>query len=525
MVASSACDQNPPQNNDEIFEEYFRKLNLTIPTFVTENLDLPTSLEGLTGTISWISSNQSVITDMGIIYRGTEDIKVTLTAQIKINGETKTWEKNVIVFARAPEITIGKVKQIISDQIPAATYRDLNLLTEVEGSSATITWESTNPSVISNSGKITRTSTDQEVTLNATIRTSEATELMTFKVFVLSNSLPNPKKKLTFAYMADYNYQGFDEKNAKKIDYINYSFGLIANNKLTVSHLSKIKEVIALRALGVRVVLSIGGWGADGFSDAASSPSMREEFVNSVIEVVKQYQFDGIDIDWEYPGSGVAGIKYRTEDKQNFTLLLRDLRNALDAFQPGLLLTAALGADNSIANRVEVDKIKDYLDYLHIMTYDMLDYSTNKTTHHTNLYPSQYRSFGASNAIEIYHTKGMPYNKLVLGAAFYGYSQNVTYINSNGMNNPITKSNGSVSFTTIYNNYLTNSSYTYYFDDVAKAPWLFNGTTFITFEDPTSLMHKITYVKEKNLAGIMFWEIGLDRTNTLLDAIYQNINK
>src|SRR6185295_2655734 len=81
----------------------------------------------------------------------------------------------------------------------------------------------------------------------------------------------------------------------------------------------------------LKVIISVGGWEADGFSDAALSDESRTKFAESALTLLRQHHADGIDLDWEYPGQGVAGIKFRPEDKENFTRLLRTLRERLDA--------------------------------------------------------------------------------------------------------------------------------------------------------------------------------------------------
>ena len=69
---------------------------------------------------------------------------------------------------------------------------------------------------------------------------------------------------------------------------------------------------------------------AEGFSDAASTDASRSAFARSAVELLREHALDGIDLDWEYPGQGIAGIKFRHEDKQNFTLLLKSVRQQLD---------------------------------------------------------------------------------------------------------------------------------------------------------------------------------------------------
>ncbi len=109
------------------------------------------------------------------------------------------------------------------------------------------------------------------------------------------------------------------------LDAIIYAFVEInPDGTLLVPSPKYLKEMVSLKSEKpeLKVIAAIGGWGADGFSDAALTPTSRYNFARQVNKLINQYDLDGIDIDWEYPGTGAAGIKYRPEDKENFTLLL-----------------------------------------------------------------------------------------------------------------------------------------------------------------------------------------------------------
>src|SRR6185295_10100418 len=152
------------------------------------------------------------------------------------------------------------------------------------------------------------------------------------------------------------------------------------------------------------------------------SAESRLRFATSAVALLREHSLDGIDLDWEYPGQDVAGIKARPEDKQNFTLLLRELREQLDASGGRYLLTIA-SADHEYFDHTEMDKLHVYLDWINVMTYDFFNSATPTTGHHAGLYRSR---FAAANdrdgdaAIEQHLAAGIPAEKLVLGAAFYG---------------------------------------------------------------------------------------------------------
>jgi len=117
----------------------------------------------------------------------------------------------------------------------------------------------------------------------------------------------------------------------EKVTHVNFAFAQItpsgqaalADGKVE-ANLSRLVELKKANP-ALKVIISIGGWMADGFSDAAFTNASRSRFADSAVQLLRQFSADGIDIDWEYPGQGVAGIKYRAEDRENFTRLLSSL--------------------------------------------------------------------------------------------------------------------------------------------------------------------------------------------------------
>ncbi len=120
----------------------------------------------------------------------------------------------------------------------------------------------------------------------------------------------------------------------EKLTHINFAFARIDKGGRVVfenpDFAPALKSLLALKQQNpqLKIIISVGGWEADGFSDAALTDASRNAFAESAVELLRAHGADGIDLDWEYPGQGVAGIKYRAEDKQNFTLLLKTLRSA-----------------------------------------------------------------------------------------------------------------------------------------------------------------------------------------------------
>ena len=122
---------------------------------------------------------------------------------------------------------------------------------------------------------------------------------------------------------------------AAKLTHINYAFARIdAEGQAILPHPGAAGNLALLRSLKVKnpelkILISVGGWEAEGFSDAAVSKASREKFARSVVMLLREHSLDGVDLDWEYPGQSVSGIKSRPQDKQNFTALLREVRAQL----------------------------------------------------------------------------------------------------------------------------------------------------------------------------------------------------
>ncbi|GAA0813082.1 glycosyl hydrolase family 18 protein [Spirilliplanes yamanashiensis] len=185
-----------------------------------------------------------------------------------------------------------------------------------------------------------------------------------------------------------------------KLTHINYSFALPnANGTLQpIENTAKLQQIVQLgHQNNVKVLLAVGGWndGNDSaFETLAASASGRSTFVSSMVNVVNQYNLDGVDIDWEYPDPGASG--------DNYTLLMRDLSAAMKS--RGKLLTAAVVSEGGTANGVQ-PAVFGYVDFLNIMTYD-------GGTPHANY-------DWAINAVNFWKGRGLPKEKAILGVPFY----------------------------------------------------------------------------------------------------------
>lgn len=340
------------------------------------------------------------------------------------------------------------------------------------------------------------------------------------------------KNKNIIAYVRDAGLISMTKEDALKLTHINVSFAKIKDCTIytKLKNLHYIKQIKEYNP-NLKVIISIGGWGADGFSQAASTEENRKLFTKNAIEFMHKYNFDGIDLDWEYPCYSVGGIESSPNDKHTFTLLLKEIRNALNIEEENkdihYLLTIATGADEYYIDGTEMNKVHEYLDFIMLMTYDLRGGFQALTGHHTNLYQPHGDLFKISceSSVNNFCKAGIPIEKLVLGAAFYSRMwKGVPNVN-NGLHQLAQTTGGAgPDFTDIKNDYINKNGFTRFWDDIAKAPYLFNGNEFISYDDEESLKHKCDYIKEKDLLGIMFWHYSADESGSLLKQLNKSLN-
>ncbi|GAB7129330.1 glycoside hydrolase family 18 protein [Silvimonas sp. JCM 19000] len=353
---------------------------------------------------------------------------------------------------------------------------------------------------------------------------------------------------ILLAYIAGWNdWSGLPlARDAQRLTHICYAFANIRDGKVvlftrpedTGDQPRREEDFASLRALKqhnpqLKLLISIGGWSADGFSDAALSATSRDIFADSAIAFMQQRGFDGIDLDWEYPSNDMASIVARPEDKQNFTLLLACLRDKLDALSDAqgrrgserYLLTIAAGAGQYYLDGVEMAEVARLCDFVNLMTYDYYNGWARRAGHHTNLFNTPVDPEGDScqRSVELFVAAGLPAYKLVLGAAFYG--RGLAGVGAAGLGAPGTpQSNTSHDYDEIVGKLIPGGAQTHW-DEAAKAPWLLDGDRFISYENAESLQHKIDYIKEQGLAGAFFWEYTQDHTDTLLRTLWEGLRK
>jgi chitinase len=288
--------------------------------------------------------------------------------------------------------------------------------------------------------------------------------------------------------------------------------------------------------------MSLGGWTfSKYFSDAALTEQSRRTLVQSCVDLFIKGNlptgdgaaagvFDGFDLDWEWPGSeGNTGNVIRAEDKTNFTLLLAEFRRQLDAYghqtHKQYQLTSFLpAAPAKISAGFEGNRIFNYLDFGTVQGYDLHGPWETVTNHQSAIrvpagepVPSDFSLDGAVNA---WVAAGAPRSKLVLGIPYYSHGWTGVTGGGDGLFQtaagaaPGTWEAGTEDYKVLAP--LAGNGFQVHRDLRAGHAWLFDGTTFWTFDDPLVVLQKTVYIRTHGLGGAMVWELSGDDANATL---------
>ncbi len=360
-------------------------------------------------------------------------------------------------------------------------------------------------------------------------------------------------------YVPERNYKP-EEIPVEKLTHIIYSFTHVIDGEMKFRNPEeagpRLEALVRQkdRNPDLKVMIACGGWGADGFSDMALTEESREKFISSAGEFIRTYSLDGMDMDWEYPGISGAGTMAREEDTQNFTALMKGLREMLDAFEEPKVLTFASAGWKRYYDYVNMDEVMKYADYTNVMTYDQVSGVSIYTGHHTPLgnvrsediqgtpfhdhLDSLYQAGlspdpdprSVQKIVDFLIMEGVDPAQIVLGAAFYGRvwkgvppANNGLYQLSGGIHI------GWVAYHHIRKTFEPDTNFHRYWDDLAQAPYMYNraDSLLVSYDDTVSVAQKTRYAMEKGLGGIMFWELGNDtkEEGSLLDAINKAANE
>ena len=332
----------------------------------------------------------------------------------------------------------------------------------------------------------------------------------------------------------------------------------------------------------LKLLISLEGKADDFAFDAR--PENRAAFIQSCVDtflrghlapgIAQPTLFDGIDLDWEYPHG---------DDAANFLALVTDLRHAMSAVRPGLRLAVAVGASPHMVEGVDIPAVAAVVDQVGVMNYDYHGPWNPYTDFIAPLYADPNSNAGSvARSLDEWQQAGVPTTKLLLGLPFYGYGWQQVGPTNNGLQQPAkairgdrpysffatltaaalnpglvptpptppaipatenpptapnrlpattkTKTTAPSTKTTAPETETappteTPLPFTLYRDPRSQAPWLYDGNTFWTFEDPASIRFKATYARDHHLAGAMIWELGNDNpAGALVRAAAQGLH-
>lgn len=355
---------------------------------------------------------------------------------------------------------------------------------------------------------------------------------------------------------------------AKLLTHLDYAFGRVANNRCEIPNpdvalqqsydaagsvdgtadpvgdnqlrgtFHQLQELKRLHP-GLKVLISLGGWGQSGGFSTAARPENLHDFVESCINIFIKGQFaagiaapeifDGIDIDWEYPVTG--GVEGGApEDKVNFTAMAAEFRRQMNAVRPGLLLTAALPAESEYYANFELKKITSSMDFLSIMAYDLHWNSVPITAFHSALFrdprdatdPALHNRYG-DFAVKGFIRAHVPLSKIVFGVPFYGKGWAGVADVNHGL---YQEAHGESTLPGTYRDLkqLPESSDRHYYPDVVTCT-VWNDQTFWSYDCPQALRKKMKYIHAHHLGGVMFWELSHDTADSELLRILTEKDK
>lgn len=283
----------------------------------------------------------------------------------------------------------------------------------------------------------------------------------------------------------------------KAMTHINYAFGHVNDtfNGIRVDNPERLHKIVALREQNpdLKIVLSIGGWGSGRFSEMAADSTNRAAFADDCLRIIKEFNLDGVDIDWEYPTSSSAGISSSPDDTANYTLLMRDIRSRIG--NDKLLTLATPGS----AKYYDFPAILPYVDFINIMSYDI----GTVPYHQSPLYASKHTKLTADSALKAHLAAGIPKDKLTLGLPFYGrgFKEYPDYMD--------------------YKDLKLIDGCKIVWDSAAQVPYIenANGELVLGYNDPKAIEIKCQYILDNDILGAMYWEYTCDNEQGELRSI------
>ena len=253
-----------------------------------------------------------------------------------------------------------------------------------------------------------------------------------------------------------------------------------------------------------KVLLSIGGWGNHaGFEAIIPDENLRSFFINNLVTHLVNYDYDGIDLDWEFPDSQI--------DREYLNLLVFEMDSVFNAINPNWLISMAIPVSNWYGQWHDFNFLVNHIDFFNAMTYGTHGNWSSHTGHLAPLYSSPPNDVDGScqtNINYLLNTMGIPRDMVNMGLPFWGVKWQ-----SSGLNQPFVNNTEDIMYEDIFN--LIGNGWTYYWDSDALCPYLINdeNNQLITYENRESIKLKCEYASSQELGGVMIWALSYDKTD------------